>query len=150
MSSSCRAGGASAVTCPVLHLKATAIWSSVYSSYLLRLSWGWLIISVSLSTAQSDYEWAVDQMHGFKSWARHSSATLSPSKSVLVPVFMHIWQTHHNFLKEGRMQAGRSKRKSTAFQMCGPQATKDSVAMRSKERQGTEAPRFKLRNLYWL
>lgn len=79
MSSSCCAGGASDVTCPVLHLKATAIWSSVYSSYLLRFSWGWLIISVSLSTAQSDYEWAVDQMHGFKSWARHSSATLSPS-----------------------------------------------------------------------
>ena len=79
MSSNCCAGAASAVTRPVFHRKATAIWSSVYSSYLLRLSWGWLMISVSLSTAQSDYEWAVDQMPGFKSWARHSSATLSPS-----------------------------------------------------------------------
>jgi len=49
------------------------------------------------------------------------------------------------------MQAGRSKRKSTAFQMCGPQATRDSVAMRSKERQAaywlkvTQLPRQKAR-----
>lgn len=42
------------------------------------------------------------------------------NKSVLVPEFMHIWQTLPSFLKEGRMHAGRAKKKGTVLQPCGP------------------------------
>lgn len=72
------------------------------------------------------------------------------NKSVLVPEFMHIWQTLHSFLKEGRMHTGRAKKKSTVLQPRGPQATQDNVTMRRKGRQGIEAHLFKLRNLSWL